>query len=266
MTRRTHLVISLLAATLALGPLAGCSVSVRAGNEPAKAPAKPPPPPPPPPAPAPEPKKEEPKPEPKKEEPKPEPKKEESKVQQKGASIQLPGDIYFDTDKATFKAGSGSEEILGELRKFLADNEKTIAMIRIEGHTDNQGAADHNMELSGQRALSIKTWLEQHGVAAEKLVAVGFGQTKPVASNDKDEGRAKNRRTEFKISMTFDKKGKPKPYLGMDRLGGGKEFGAKPDDKAAKPDDKKADAKDKDKKPDDKAAKPDDKKADKPKK
>jgi len=146
------------------------------------------------------------------------------KVEQKGGSIQLPGNIVFDTDKATLKPGSGSEVVLDQLKQFLVENEKKIAKIRIEGHTDNQGTPDHNLELSGQRALTIKKWLVANGIDEKRLVATGFGQDKPIAPNDKEEGRAQNRRTEFKIAETFDKKGKPRAYLGLPVLGGGKEF------------------------------------------
>ncbi|HEX3594686.1 MAG TPA: OmpA family protein, partial [Polyangiaceae bacterium] len=78
---------------------------------------------------------------------------------------------------------------------------------------------------SGQRALTIKNWLIQNGISADRLVAVGFGQDKPVAPNTTDAGRAQNRRTEFKVAEIYDKKGKPQIYLGgKDPLGGGKEF------------------------------------------
>jgi OOP family OmpA-OmpF porin len=147
------------------------------------------------------------------------------KVEQKGGAIQLPGSIVFDFDKATLTPNSGSDVVLGQLKDFLVANEKKIAVLRIEGYTDNQGDAAHNLELSGQRALTIKHWLMDHGIGADKLIAVGFGQDKPIAPNTTDDGRAQNRRTEFKVAEIFDKKGKPQIYLGgKDPLGGGKEF------------------------------------------
>ncbi len=146
------------------------------------------------------------------------------KVEMKGDVLRMPGAIVFDTDKATLKEGSGSEVVLEQLKQYLIDNEKTIAVLRIEGHTDNQGGEAHNLELSGQRALTIKKWLVDHGIPATRLLAVGFGQAKPVAPNDSDEHRALNRRTEFKLAQTYDKAGKPRPYLGMDPKGGGTEF------------------------------------------
>jgi OOP family OmpA-OmpF porin len=147
------------------------------------------------------------------------------KVEQKGGSIQLPGNIVFDLDKATLTPNSGSDVVLGQLKDFMVENEKKLAVLRVEGYTDNQGAADHNLELSGQRALTIKKWLIDHGIDQSRLIAVGFGQDKPVAPNTTDAGRAQNRRTEFKVAEIYDKKGKPQIYLGgKDPLGGGKEF------------------------------------------
>jgi OOP family OmpA-OmpF porin len=136
----------------------------------------------------------------------------------KGDSVQIPGQIEFDTGKATFKAGGGSDAVVDQLKKFLDENPK-VTKLRIEGHTDNAGAADANMTLSGQRALTVKNAAIAKGVAKERLLAVGFGQTKPVADNSTEDGKAKNRRTEFRIAEIGGKK-----YLGLDPLGGGKLF------------------------------------------
>ena len=124
----------------------------------------------------------------------------------------------FDTGKATLKAGSGSDVVLGQLKQFLDQNPQ-ITKLRVEGHTDNVGQPAANMELSGQRALTIKTWLVSHGIKADRVLAVGFGETKPIADNSTEAGRAQNRRTEFKIAELGGKK-----YLGMDPTGGGKVF------------------------------------------
>jgi outer membrane protein OmpA-like peptidoglycan-associated protein/uncharacterized protein YidB (DUF937 family) len=70
-------------------------------------------------------------------------------------------------------------------------------VIEIGGHTDNVGAADANLALSQHRADAVRTALVQDGVNSAMLTAQGYGQTKPVASNDTPEGRAQNRRTEF---------------------------------------------------------------------
>jgi outer membrane protein OmpA-like peptidoglycan-associated protein len=74
-----------------------------------------------------------------------------------------------------------------------------IKRMRIEGHTDNRGNADMNLDLSKRRAASVRQWLVDHGVESERLESEGYGLTRPIASNDTDEGRALNRRVEFKI-------------------------------------------------------------------
>jgi OOP family OmpA-OmpF porin len=183
-----------------------CQASFKAGgtDEPA---AAPPPPPPSPPATAP----------PAAEQPPPAaPQK--SKVELKGGTIKLPGNIVFDFDKATLKQGVGNDEILEQLRLFLVENPQ-VTKVRIEGHTDNAGEDAYNEKLSGDRALAIKRWLVDHQIAKERIIAVGFGESKPIANNNTEEGRAQNRRTEFKIAEL-----KGKPYLGMDPTAGGKVF------------------------------------------
>jgi len=136
----------------------------------------------------------------------------------KGDSVQIPGQIEFDTGKATFKPGGGSDAVVDQLKIFLDQNPK-VTKLRIEGHTDNVGTPDTNQTLSGQRALTVKNAAIAKGVKKERLLAVGFGQNKPIADNTTEEGRAKNRRTEFRIAEIGGKK-----YLGLDPTGGGKVF------------------------------------------
>ena len=140
------------------------------------------------------------------------------KVEVKGDSVNIPGNIVFETKSAKIKEGSGSEVVLEQLKKFLDDNPQ-VTKLRIEGHTDNVGQPADNMKLSGERSATIKKWLIDHGVVKERLLATGFGETKPIADNSKEEGRSQNRRTEFKIAELKGKK-----YLGMDPAGGGKVF------------------------------------------
>jgi outer membrane protein OmpA-like peptidoglycan-associated protein len=86
---------------------------------------------------------------------------------------------------------------LDKLVKLMTTN----AAMRIEvgGHTDNVGGDADNQKLSEQRANAVRTFLLEHGIAAERVVAKGYGESKPVAGNDTDEGRAKNRRTEVTV-------------------------------------------------------------------
>jgi hypothetical protein len=69
--------------------------------------------------------------------------------------------------------------------------------IEIQGHTDNQGSADYNQDLSQRRAQTVKTYLVANGTDDSRLAAKGYGFSQPVASNDTKEGRAKNRRVEL---------------------------------------------------------------------
>jgi outer membrane protein OmpA-like peptidoglycan-associated protein len=101
--------------------------------------------------------------------------------------------INFDTGKATIQPSS--ESVLNEIVKLLQDD--SSLKLRVEGHTDNVGAAAANQALSEKRAQAVVAWLTQHGIAANRLTAKGFGATKPIADNNTDEGKAKNRRVEL---------------------------------------------------------------------
>jgi outer membrane protein OmpA-like peptidoglycan-associated protein len=74
-----------------------------------------------------------------------------------------------------------------------------IKHLRVEGHTDNVGAAAMNKSLSGRRAASVATWLIQHGLDGGRLSSEGFGMERPIDSNQTPEGRQNNRRVEFHI-------------------------------------------------------------------
>jgi outer membrane protein OmpA-like peptidoglycan-associated protein len=101
--------------------------------------------------------------------------------------------IQFDTGKATIQPAS--ENVLVEIVKLLQQNPDL--KLRIEGHTDNQGNAAGNQALSLKRAQAVVAWLVAHEVSGARLTAVGLGQTKPVADNSTEEGRAKNRRVDL---------------------------------------------------------------------
>lgn len=75
----------------------------------------------------------------------------------------------------------------------------TIKKVRIEGHTDNRGQEEHNQELSERRARSVKQWLVEHGIEADRLETQGYGSKRPIADNGHHKGRAKNRRIDFSI-------------------------------------------------------------------
>ncbi len=127
--------------------------------------------------------------------------------------LSLPGNIVFETDKAIIKPES--EPTLNALKDYMAQN-PNFTRIRVEGHTDNVGNSDANLKLSVERAQAVVAWLAAHSVNKDRVLAVGFGDKKPIADNKDEAGRAQNRRTEFHIAELAGK-----PYLGRDETGGG---------------------------------------------
>ena len=116
---------------------------------------------------------------------------EEAKV---GQSIVL-NNIYFETGKSLIKADYSTD--LDKLIQFLNDNPAT--RLEIQGHTDNTGSVALNNKLSQARAESVVKYLNQKGIALDRLTAKGYGQSMPITSNLTEEGRQKNRRVEMKV-------------------------------------------------------------------
>jgi outer membrane protein OmpA-like peptidoglycan-associated protein len=112
-----------------------------------------------------------------------------------GMTITLKG-VYFEFGKATLKAESYS--ILQDAAKILSDNPSIN--VEIQGHTDNIGSESYNQMLSQKRAYAVMEYLVKTlGVTPTRLIAKGYGSTKPITSNDTEEGRALNRRVDFAI-------------------------------------------------------------------
>jgi outer membrane protein OmpA-like peptidoglycan-associated protein len=103
--------------------------------------------------------------------------------------------VFFDVNKAELKPESMIE--LDKVVQLLKEN-PTIK-IEIDGHTDNVGKPADNLTLSNNRAKAVINYFLYKGVAADRLSSKGFGETKPVADNTSEQGRAKNRRTELKV-------------------------------------------------------------------
>ena len=101
--------------------------------------------------------------------------------------------LNFDTDKATLR--SEAQPVLAEVLKLLQTSPEL--RLAIQGHTDDQGTPAHNQALSEARAQAVVAALTAAGTAASRLTAAGFGQTKPVADNATEAGRAQNRRVEL---------------------------------------------------------------------
>ncbi len=136
--------------------------------------------------------------------------------------VLVPGNITFLEGSATLHLASNpafaNENALESLRAFLAETTR-VTKLRIESHSDNTAEAAQSLALTGARALAVKQWLVSHGIAPERLLAVGFGQSRPLESNATPAGRAANQRVEFWFAGLDGK-----PYLGLDETGGGKVF------------------------------------------
>jgi outer membrane protein OmpA-like peptidoglycan-associated protein len=109
--------------------------------------------------------------------------------------IDIKQQVHFATAK--FRVLPDSFPLLNQVVQVLRDFEKM--RISIEGHTDIVGTEAANMRLSQRRAEAVLDYLISKGISPERLEAVGYGPTKPVASNKTASGRARNRRTEFRI-------------------------------------------------------------------
>jgi outer membrane protein OmpA-like peptidoglycan-associated protein len=123
-----------------------------------------------------------------------------------GSQVRVLQQVHFQTGSATILPDSFP--MLQEIVLLLKAN-PDIKRMRIEGHTDNRGNADMNLDLSKRRAASVRQWLVDHGTDGGRLESEGYGLTRPIASNDSDEGRSLNRRVEFKILEQGSDNGPP---------------------------------------------------------
>ncbi|GAB6268151.1 MAG: OmpA family protein [Smithella sp.] len=111
-------------------------------------------------------------------------------------SVTFKGDVTFDTNSAELRSGLYNEinRVAGVLNQY------PDTLIRVEGHTDSKGSDEYNMDLSKRRANNVKTLLVMRGVAENRIEVAGYGKTMPVATNDTEAGRQKNRRVEIRIA------------------------------------------------------------------
>lgn len=207
-----------LTAGAALLFAAGCGGQLTfAGDSAISVAGDPPPPPPPPPPP--------------KEEPPPEP----ARVEVRDNKIEIREKIQFDHAKATIK--EESHDLLNEIVDVIKKNPH-IKKISIEGHASAEGDPGFNKRLSADRAKSVMKYLVEKGIPKEALVSKGFGVEKPIASNDTEAGREKNRRVEFNIveQDVTQKKVEVDPNTGKEKVLEEKKVageGKKADEKAA---------------------------------
>jgi OOP family OmpA-OmpF porin len=116
-------------------------------------------------------------------------------VEVKKDKIEIKQQVHFATAK--FRVLPDSFKLLNQVVQVLNDFPKM--RVSIEGHTDNVGKEASNLRLSQKRAEAVRDYLVSKGIAAERLEAIGYGPTKPLMSNKTARGKAKNRRTEFRI-------------------------------------------------------------------
>lgn len=104
--------------------------------------------------------------------------------------------VQFETGKAVIKPESFA--LLNEVAATIITN-PDLGRVEVSGHTDSRGSDTYNQKLSEERAGSVRDYLAEQGVAAERLLAVGYGETKPIDTNKTEEGREANRRVEFNL-------------------------------------------------------------------
>ncbi len=119
-----------------------------------------------------------------------------SRVEVRDNKIEIREKIQFEHAKADIK--EASHDLLDEIVKVIKENPH-IKKIAIEGHASSDGNKAFNKKLSDDRAKSVRAYLTEHGIDEKRLTAKGFGDEKPIADNDTEAGREKNRRVEFNI-------------------------------------------------------------------
>lgn len=124
----------------------------------------------------------------------PKPKKELAKLGD--TRIEINESVYFDTGEATIQKRSFN--LLTQVASVLLENPQ-VTKIQIEGHTDNKGAKDFNMDLSQRRADAVKKFLADQGISPDRVVSKGFGDSRPILPNTSNRNRGLNRRVEFNI-------------------------------------------------------------------
>ena len=109
--------------------------------------------------------------------------------------LNMPGNVTFQTNSADIN--SSFYPVLNSVAIVLKEFDKTI--VDVAGHADSTGPDDKNMELSQRRAGSVSSYMVAQGINAQRLITTGYGEMRPIASNDTAEGRQQNRRVEITL-------------------------------------------------------------------
>ena len=110
-------------------------------------------------------------------------------------TLNMPGNITFAFGSADLN--SSFYEVLNSVSTVLAEFDQTV--VEVAGHTDSVGTDEANMQLSQRRASSVASYLGTRGVLSDRIITVGAGETRPIATNDTDVGRQQNRRVELTL-------------------------------------------------------------------
>jgi len=110
-------------------------------------------------------------------------------------TLNMPGNVTFATNSSALNASF--YEVLNSVATVLDEYEQTVS--EVAGHTDSTGTNVYNQTLSQQRASSVAAYLGTRGVLADRIISVGMGEDRPIATNDTDAGRQQNRRVELTL-------------------------------------------------------------------
>ncbi|MBW2523442.1 MAG: OmpA family protein [Deltaproteobacteria bacterium] len=133
--------------------------------------------------------------------------------EQSSDRVYLEGKVVFELNRSELRPQS--KQVLQKLAEYLEAN-PDISRVRLEGHTCDLASDEHNQALSVRRATSVADWLVDQGLDHMRLLAVAFGETRPMHSNATDAGRRENRRTSFHIAEIGGT-----PFRGQDPTNGG---------------------------------------------
>lgn len=117
------------------------------------------------------------------------------RVDERTLLVHFESDILFDVDSSALD-GSG-RGTLDEVSAVLSEYQKTAVVV--QGHTDSTGSEEHNQSLSDRRAGAVRNYLVGRGIDPDRLTALGYGEDSPVASNESESGRQRNRRVDIML-------------------------------------------------------------------